>query len=268
MAGGLAAGGVWINHYEFQSLDHWENKKRRGRTNLNPGRRGLPPAYFNEIEDAGGALALQLRIRSVRSAPLRACLEREFSMQPGSAAAEQAYPSQPPRSSNVAAEHEIRSLRTAALGDKRAVLFLHFSGAAGSSLLSWLTHSLGLSKHNASSPNANWGPDSRLSGHLQIINANDRHSCEYLDAEIERGVASLFGHETPVLAPLRCKHAAIWVVMREPVDRFLSRMFKPFKPKSTKKRLRRGSTTLGRSSYFNRSRRRPGSTPRRLGDSI
>ena len=30
-------------------------------------------------------------------------------MQPGSAAAEQAYPSQPPRSSNVAAEHEIRA---------------------------------------------------------------------------------------------------------------------------------------------------------------
>ena len=226
MAGGLAAGGVWINHYEFQSLDHWEKKKRRGRTNLNPGRRGLPPAYFNEIEDAGGALALQLRIRSVRSAPLRACLEREFSMQPGSAAAEQAYPSQPPRSSNVAAEHEIRSLRTAALGDKRAVLFLHFSGAAGSSLVSWLTQSLGLSKHNASSINANWGPDSRIPGHLQIFNASDRHSCEYLDAEIERGVASLFGHETPVLAPLRCKHAAIWVVMREPVDRFLSRMFK------------------------------------------
>ena len=28
IASGLSLGGVWINHYQFQSLEHWEAKKR------------------------------------------------------------------------------------------------------------------------------------------------------------------------------------------------------------------------------------------------
>ena len=59
IASGLASGGVWINHYQFQSLEHWEAKKARGRTNMNRKRKGSPPPYFNAVEDAAGALALR-----------------------------------------------------------------------------------------------------------------------------------------------------------------------------------------------------------------
>ena len=85
---GLASGGLWINHFEFQSLEHWEAKKARGRTNDHSPRLGTPPWYFNDVEDASGAIAIQLRIRAVQSAPLRTCLARKFLSAPGSAAAE------------------------------------------------------------------------------------------------------------------------------------------------------------------------------------
>ena len=55
-----------------------------------------------------------------------------------------------------------------------------------------------------------------------------RHSCEYAEAEIRRpGGSNVFGHETPALAPLRCATAAIWLVLRQPVERLLSRLYKP-----------------------------------------
>ena len=70
IASGLASGGVWINHYQFQSLEHWEAKKARGRTSMNRKRKGSPPPYFNAVEDAAGALALQ---RASARWPRRRC---------------------------------------------------------------------------------------------------------------------------------------------------------------------------------------------------
>ena len=245
IASGLASGGVWINHYQFQSLEHWEAKKARGRTNMNRKRKGSPPPYFNAVEDAAGALALQLRIGAVASAPLRDCLARQFSLLPGSPAAEEARLARPPPSAN-AIEHDRRAWRRIALGRKRSVnqyqqprrlrgvLFLHFSGSAGSSLFDWLTRTLGLRKHPNASINGNWGPDARIPGHQHIANGGaaggvtPRHSCGYAEAEIRRpGGSNVFGHETPALAPLRCATAAIWLVLRQPVERLLSRLYKP-----------------------------------------
>ena len=105
---------------------------------------GTPPSYFNDVEDASGAIAIQLRIRAVQSAPLRTCLARKFLSAPGSAAAEETRYLQPSQSTESNAEHDSRSLQAVALRGKPGVLFWHFSGAGGTSLISWLAHSLGL----------------------------------------------------------------------------------------------------------------------------
>ena len=53
-----------------------------------------------------------------------------------------------------------------------------------------------------------------------------RHSCGYAEAEIRRpGGSNVFGHETP-RSPLRCATAAIWLVLRQPVERLLSRLLR------------------------------------------
>ena len=55
----------------------------------------------------------------------------------------------------------------------------------------------------------------------------ERQTCERVDADIALKKGSLYGHETPVLAPLACQRAAVWVLMREPIERLLSRLYKP-----------------------------------------
>ena len=39
----------------------------------------------------------------------------------------------------------------------------------------------------------------------------------------------MFGFETPAMAPLACKNAVIWLAMRDPIERIISRLYKPKK---------------------------------------
>eukprot|EP00966_Prymnesium_polylepis_P311747 7203611-Prymnesium_polylepis.1 len=56
---------AWINHYAFQSEEHWELKKLRGRTNKLPSRRGKVPKTYDKIIDMIGLRVLDRRIRSL-----------------------------------------------------------------------------------------------------------------------------------------------------------------------------------------------------------
>ena len=56
-----------------------------------------------------------------------------------------------------------------------------------------------------------------------------RHDCQEIDAAIARGDGNMFGFETPAMAPLACKNAVIWLAMRDPIERIISRLYKPKK---------------------------------------
>ena len=210
-----------------------------------PQAEGVAAAVLQRVEDAAGALALQLRIGAVASAPLRDCLARQFSLLPGSPAAEEARLARPPPSAK-------RSSTTGGRGGGSrwggSAVSTSISSLAGCAACSSCTLAapparaslIGSRGRSASAStrtpriNGNWGPDARIPGHQHIANSGaaggvtPRHSCEYAEAEIRRpGGASVFGHETPALAPLRCATAAIWLVLRQPVERLLSRLYKP-----------------------------------------
>ena len=69
---------MWINHYAFQSAEHWETKKMRGRTNLLPSRVGGVPASYERLLDRQAMRLLDRRIAAVAHRPLRHCLETLF----------------------------------------------------------------------------------------------------------------------------------------------------------------------------------------------
>ncbi|KAL1530752.1 hypothetical protein AB1Y20_001651 [Prymnesium parvum] len=75
---GLRARRSWINHYAFQSEEHWELKKLRGRTNKLPARRGNVPKTYNSITDSEGIEVLDRRIKDVQQPELRRCLLNLF----------------------------------------------------------------------------------------------------------------------------------------------------------------------------------------------
>ena len=68
----------WINHYAFQSEEHWEAKKLRGRTNLLPSRQGAVPKSYERLFDPTALALLQRRIEAVAQPPLRECLTNLF----------------------------------------------------------------------------------------------------------------------------------------------------------------------------------------------
>ena len=107
-------------------LDHWEKKKRRGRCSLNPGRRA-PPASTRSVPAARCSCVSARCARAVARVPRARVLD----------AAGRPRPSRRRRSrpqSNVAAEHEIRSLRTRGAGRQARCTLPALRGAAGSSL--------------------------------------------------------------------------------------------------------------------------------------
>ena len=80
----LSATRFWINHYAFQSEQHWELKKRRGRTNLLPSRVGGVPANYERVLDRQAASLLDQRVRALHDRPpLRACLLALFARRSG-----------------------------------------------------------------------------------------------------------------------------------------------------------------------------------------
>ena len=83
----------WINHYAFQSLQHWEAKKLRGRTNQLPSRTGGVPRSYDRMLDPTALQLLEKRIALVPHAPLRVCLGRVFADEGNASAA----PSPTPR---------------------------------------------------------------------------------------------------------------------------------------------------------------------------
>ena len=148
----------------------------------------------------------------MRDAPLRGCLEKAFALPDDSPAAEEA------RQQGLAGVKPGPDLepwvRPKALGSKEGLLLLHFSGAGGSSVVQWAQSKLGLERHKHASGNANWGPQSRNDGWVSLAKAAqegtpiERQTCERVDADIALKKGSLYGHETPVLAPLACKVSA------------------------------------------------------------
>ena len=62
----------------FQSLQHWEAKKLRGRTNQLPSRTGGVPRSYERRLDTEALQLLRTRIRAMHEAPLRTCLSQLF----------------------------------------------------------------------------------------------------------------------------------------------------------------------------------------------
>jgi len=79
-APGLVEGGFWINHYAFQSAEHWEKKKARGRTNAAAPREGGIPPFFSTVVDDEGRTAFTRRVHSIAGSALRSCLLRTFQL--------------------------------------------------------------------------------------------------------------------------------------------------------------------------------------------
>ena len=77
-APGLADGGIWINHYAFQSEERWKTKKLRGRTNLQKKRSGEISPFYSTIVDTNGHRILSKRIQQLSDPSLRRCLSTAF----------------------------------------------------------------------------------------------------------------------------------------------------------------------------------------------
>ena len=69
---------MWVNHYAFQSLQHWETKKLRGRTNQLPSRTGSVPSSYERIFDAQAYALLRTRVERVARPGLRKCMRELF----------------------------------------------------------------------------------------------------------------------------------------------------------------------------------------------
>ncbi len=76
---------AWLAHYAYQSEQHWEAKKARGRTTTGQrgeDREGDVPSSYNYVRDDTVLHGLEYRIRAVTSAPLRKCLQTLFGPPP------------------------------------------------------------------------------------------------------------------------------------------------------------------------------------------
>lgn len=69
---------MWINHYAFQSEQHWELKKRRGRTNQLPSRTGGVPGSYERIFDAEGYTLLRTRVEKLEASAMQNCMRKLF----------------------------------------------------------------------------------------------------------------------------------------------------------------------------------------------
>ena len=119
-----------------------------------------------------GALAVLRRVKAVRDAPLRSCLDEAFALPEGSAVAEEARLQG--LTSSTPGPDLNPFVKPKALSSKEGLLLVHFSGAGGSSVVSWAQSKLDLERHAHSSGNANWGPQSRNDGWVSQIG---RASC-------------------------------------------------------------------------------------------
>lgn len=149
-----------------------------------------------------------------------------------------------------------RELSTAATPTKRATLFLHFSGCGGTSVADFARklHVFTMPP-KTSSKNANFGCAAEQFCHNATLTATRRCPCADTQRAAARGL-TWWANENPSLAPLRCPSVSYWTVIRDPVDRIFSRLFKP-----ANKKLQPGSTlrfltldeakrALGNVTYF------------------
>ena len=73
---------AWLAHYAYQSEQHWEAKKARGRTTRAEPREGHTPPSYNLVRDETALHGLEWRIRRVKSVQLRHCLQTLFGPPP------------------------------------------------------------------------------------------------------------------------------------------------------------------------------------------
>ena len=111
---------------------------------------------------------------------------------------------------------------------KRVTVFLHFSGSGGTSLVYYvrkLKQGFSLPPMDISR-NANYGCAAEQHCHNASYAASRRCPCADVNKAVAHGY-TWWANENPVLAPLHCPRVSYWTVIRHPVDRILSRMFKP-----------------------------------------
>ena len=75
---------AWIAHYAYQSEQHWEAKKARGRTTTDKGnsRQGPTPHSYNLVLDERVEHSVMNRVKRVKSDELRVCLQTLFGPPP------------------------------------------------------------------------------------------------------------------------------------------------------------------------------------------
>jgi hypothetical protein len=112
----------------------------------------------------------------------------------------------------------------------RTVLFVHVSGAGGTSMVAW-ARAAGLRVPLSDSMNANeaCGEDADPNAHHYSwagLRANSsRCRCSDELGMREAGF-NFWASESLVRAPLRCPHTDYWIIMRKPVTRIMSRLTK------------------------------------------
>ena len=111
-------------------------------------------------------------------------------------------------------------------------LLIHFPGNGGTSVVK-LARKLKIykvPKMSESSMNANLGcakgGSEGLSGITTV--SHERCPCDELYTIALQRDFNWWANENPVVAPLNCPDVAYWTVLRHPVDRIMSRLFKPF----------------------------------------
>ena len=127
---------------------------------------------------------------------------------------------------------------SAHLSPRPVTLFVHFSGSGGTSVVNLAREhisALRVPPPEKSSPNANLGCASGVVPRDRAFHAlphgvttrsGRRCDCSDLQQHAEGGF-NWWANENPVVAPLRCAYVEYWTVLRHPIDRILSRLFKP-----------------------------------------
>ena len=121
-----------------------------------------------------------------------------------------------------------------------ATLFLHFSGSGGTAVvhyarsLPWMrvpdqkvTHGTNANLGCASGYNVHGHPNNFgvIAGAGVNVGHNMRCPCSELYSNAQK--YNFWGAENPVMAALDCPHIEYWTVLRHPVERILSRVFRP-----------------------------------------
>ena len=119
-------------------------------------------------------------------------------------------------------------------------LFVHFSGCGGTSVvelarqLTWLFTVPPPARSSGHNANVGCAHGDQTNTHGLIRNLKgERCPCSELRTLARTNAWSFFGNENPVIAPLGCVGMQYWTVMRHPIDRLLSRLFKPAKTAGT-----------------------------------